>query len=190
MTHTCLYDLLCAVPGEIELTSHISATQLFCPLPGRPRPSSETSNSRQWKRLNSYLFLKDGQSEKHREVWKRKRYKEPCQTDIAAVESKVGSNVQSLLVILLERSKREGRREMEERSGGEAGCCATESTCYWLFHPAGEATPAPPQLSRQSGTGATGGNLWKDQSPQPRAWKEYVCVHCVWDGVCCVFAHM
>lgn len=62
--------------------------------------------------------------------------------------------------------------------GGEAGCCATESTCYWLFHPAGEATPAPPQLSRQSGTRATGGNLWKDHSPQPQAWKEEVRILC------------
>lgn len=104
---------------EIELTSHISVTQLYCPLPGRLQTSSETSNGRQWKRLNSYLFLKDGQSEKHREVWKRKRYKEPCQTDIAAVESKAGSNVQSLPLILLERSNGRGggrwRRGAEER---------------------------------------------------------------------------
>lgn len=69
-----------------------------------------------------------------------------------------------------------------ERRREEAGCCATESKCYWLFHPAGEATPAPPQLSRQSGTRATGGNLWKDHSPKPQAWKDYVYIMCV--GVC------
>lgn len=96
--------------------------------------------------------------------------------DIEAVQSKAGSNVQFLPVILLERRWGGGLWEME--AGGEAGCCATESTCYWLFHPAGEATPAPPQLSRQSGTRATGGNLWKDHSPQPQAWKEEVRILC------------
>lgn len=86
--------------------------------------------------------------------------------DITVVQTKEGSSLQFLPVIRLERE--------EGGVKARAGCCATESTCCKLFHPAGEATPAPPQLSRQSGTGATGGNLWKDHSPQPQAWKDYV----------------
>ena len=75
------------------------------------------ADSEKKKRLNSYLFLKDGQSEKHRGVWERRRYKEPCQTDIAAVEGKAGSNVQSLPVILLERRNGRGDGGEERRRG-------------------------------------------------------------------------
>lgn len=62
---------------------------------------------------------------------------------------------------------------------GRAGCRATERTCCKPFHSAGKATPAPLQLSSQSGTGATGGNLWKDRSPQAQAWSDYVFILCV-----------
>lgn len=94
--------------------------------------------------------------------------------DTEAEQNKAGSNVQFLPVILLKGAG--GWYGMEAR--GEAGCCATESTFYCRLHPEGEAIPAPPRLSRQSGTRATGGNLWKDHSPQPHAWKVEVCIPC------------
>lgn len=85
------------------------------------------------------------------------------------------------LIIHLKRSK-EGRGGGDgDWRRGEASCCTKESKCSWLFHPAGEVTPAPPQLSRQSGTRVAGGNLWKDHNPEPRAWKKLcVDVFCVW----------
>lgn len=97
--------------------------------------------------------------------------------DIAVVQTKEGSSLQFLLVILLEWE--------EGGLGGRGGVCEMEAEGRgWLlchrkhmlqaFISRGQATPAPPQLSRQSGTVTTGGNLWKDHSPQPQAWKDYV----------------
>lgn len=75
--------------------------------------------------------------------------------DVSVVQTKEGSSLRFLPVILLEKEDGEGNGEggrvCEMEAEGRAGCCATESTCCELFHPAGVATPAPPQLSRQSG---------------------------------------
>lgn len=106
--------------------------------------------------------------------------------DIAAAQSKSGSNVQFLPVILLER-----RRGDVGDGGRRRGWLLCHRKHMLLaFSSSSKATPAPPQHSRQSGTQATGGNLWKDHSLKHG---NSICVFIVREGVCVrgnVHAHM
>ena len=139
LSHTPVSMILSA---PVELNSLLTCPRPICPVcaPRNTRSKPEISNSRQQKGLNSYLFLRKSR--------KSGRYKKPCQMDTAALESKAGSNVRFLPVILLESGGAEERGCGRWRNGGEA--VLQKAKYDWLFHQAaGEARrgDASPLLS-------------------------------------------
>lgn len=152
--------------AKIELTSHISVTQLSCLLPGRLELNlrHQIADSKKGLALIFFSFFKECTSLGEKEILR-------ALSDGYTSSGERGRIKRPVSAGNLLRVEKEGRWEME--AGGEEWrkrrrgwlLCHRKWNVTGFFHPAGEATPAPPQLSRQSGTRATGGNLWRDHSP-------------------------
>lgn len=98
--------------------------------------------------------------------------------DIAVVQTTVGSSLQFLPVILLQRVKGGSERVRWKLKAGLVAVPQKEHVKSLFIEQARRSQTlhsSPVRLAQ----GPREENLWKEHSPQPQAWKDYVFIFCV-----------